>query len=93
MTELTSSILFSVSPNKYLLGAYSVTESIAPDKQIEKRHALWPKFQASRGFRQAVEEHIGLVPKKKSAKTEHTLQKRTYSIPILCGKKINHTGN
>ena len=40
MTELTSSILFSVSPNKYLLGAYSVTESIALDKQIEKRHAL-----------------------------------------------------
>ena len=49
----------------------------APDKQIEKRHALWPKFQASGGFRQAVEEHIGLIPKKKNAQTEHTLQKRT----------------
>lgn len=49
----------------------------APDKQIEKRHALWPKFQSSRGFRQAVEEHIGLIPKKKNAQTEHTLQKRT----------------
>lgn len=39
------------------------------------------------GDSEAVEEHVGLTPKEKSAKKEHTLQKRAYPFPFLCQRK------
>lgn len=64
----------------------------ALDKQREKDRLSDPKSRPA-GESEAGEECIGLAPREKIAKKECTLQKKTYAICLLSGKKINRISN